>query len=263
MKKYWLIFFLTIKEYFSYRVNFLIWRFRVFLSFLIIFFLWSSVFQSVKSFGQYSFPEFISYIFFANLIGNFVLATRTVDVAGEITNGNIINLLIRPVSFFKYYLARDLADKLLNLFFVVIEIALLIFLLHPPLILPQGLSNFLIGGYFLVIGMAISFLLSLLISFVGFWSHEVWGPRFIFMILVFLFSGNYFPLDVLPNHIFKIFLITPFPYLFYLPTQIFYGRFFLINFQTLFFSLFWFLILIFSVKYVWQKGNQSYNFFGR
>lgn len=108
-------------------------------------------------------------------MGNFVLGTRTVDIAGEIVNGEIVNKLLKPVSFFKYYLTRDLADKLLNLVFVVFELWLIKIIFKPNLILPSfNLINFVLFMIFFVIGALISFYLSLIISFIGFWSHEVW-----------------------------------------------------------------------------------------
>jgi len=264
MLKYWLVFWLTIKEYFVYRINFVIWRLRVFLNFLITFFLWEAVFEKQIRFGTYNKAEFISYIFFANLIANFVLGTRTVDIAGEIVNGEIINKLLKPISFFKYYLTRDLADKTLNLVFVLFELSLVITIFKPPLLLPSfNLVNILLFIFFFFLGTMISFYLSLIISFIGFWSHEVWGPRFIFMIVVFMLSGIYFPLDLLPKAAFNLFFLTPFPYLFYLPTQVFFGRFYLLNFYIVFLGIFWFFLIGFVCFYLWRLGNRHYHFFGR
>lgn len=264
MRKYWLIFWLTIKEYFVYRLNFLIWRFRVVLNFLITFFLWRAVFENQSRFGVYNKTQFISYIFFSNLIANFVLGTRTVDVAGEIINGEIVNKLLKPISFFKYYFTRDLADKLLNFVFVVFELWLIKIIFKPSLTLPSfNLINFVLFLIFFIIGTLISFYLSLIISFIGFWSHEVWGPRFIFMIVVFMISGIYFPLDLLPKSIFNLFLKTPFPYLFYLPTQVFFGRNHLLSPTVIFFALFWLFLTSFFCFYLWRLGNRSYYFFGR
>jgi ABC-2 type transport system permease protein len=263
MQKYWLVFWLTIKEYFVYRINFILWRLRVFLNFLVTFFLWTSVFDATFRFGSYNKPQLLSYIFFANIISNFVLGTRTVDIAGDIINGTIMNYLLKPINFFHYYLTRDLADKLLNLFFVVFEVWLLIFLFHPPIFFPHSLIFVFWFLIFLTIGTLIGFYINLSISFLGFWSNEVWAPRFLFMTVVFLLSGSYFPLDLLPSTIYFLFLLTPFPYLFYLPTQILLGRLNLINPTVIIASFFW---LVFSWRFahqLWLKGNKNYNFFGR
>lgn len=263
MRKYWLIFTTTIKEYFVYRLNFLIWRLRVFLGFLITFFLWFSVFENRFTFGSYTKTQLLSYIFFANIVSNFVLGTRTIDVASDIINGTIMNYLLRPISFFKYYFSRDLADKLLNLVFVVFEVWLLIILFHPPIIIPQSTINYLASIIFLIVGTLISFYISLCLSFIGFWSNEIWAPRFLFLTSVFFLSGSYFPLDLLPKPVYQLMLITPFPYLFYLPTQVFLGKFYLINPVVIISSLFWLVFFGFFASWLWIKGNRGYNFFGR
>ncbi len=263
MQKYFLIFWLTIKEYFVYRVNFVIWRFRVFLSFLVTFFLWTSVFDRATRFGTYDKSQLITYIFFVNIISNFVLGTRTIDIAGDIINGTIMNYIIKPINFFRYYLVRDLADKLLNLFFVFLEVWIIIILFHPQLFLPLNTYSSIFATCFLIIGTLIGFYINLCISFVGFWSNEVWAPRFLFMTVVFLISGSYFPLDLLPSTLYNLFLLTPFPYLFYLPTQIFLGRLELITPFIVATSLFWLVATWFAARYLWIRGNKNYNFFGR
>lgn len=263
MYKYWLVFWLTIKEYFVYRLNFIIWRLRVFLNFLITFFLWFSVFENRFTFGAYSKINLLSYIFLVNIISNFVLGTRTVDIASEIINGSIMDYILKPISFFKYYLTRDLADKLLNLIFVVIEVSIIFFLFKPPLTFHLTPNTYLSTIIFLTIGTLISFYISLCLSFIGFWSNEVWAPRFLFLTSVFFLSGLYFPLDLLPSPLYHLFLLTPFPYLFYLPTQLFLGKISLINSTVIISSFFWLVFFSLFARWLWIKGNRSYNFFGR
>ena len=263
MGKYWLVFATTIKEYFTYRVNFIIWRLRVFLGFLITFFLWFSVFENRSEFGSYTKTSLISYIFFANIIANFVLGTRTIDIASDIINGTIMNYILKPISFFKYYLARDLADKLLNLIFVIAEVTIIFILFKPPLYLPLTPNSYLLTTIFLAIATLISFCISLCLSFIGFWSNEIWAPRFLFLTSVFFLSGLYFPLDLLPSTLYRLFLLTPFPYLFYLPTQLFLGKLYLINPLVVVSSLLWLVFFGFLAHFLWLKGNRSYNFFGR
>jgi len=263
MRKYWLVFTTTLKEYFVYRLNFVIWRVRVFLGFLITFFLWFSVFENRFTFGSYTKTQLLSYIFFANIVSNFVLGTRTIDIASDIINGTIMNYILKPISFFKYYLSRDLADKLLNLVFVVFEVWFLFILFRPPIIIPQSTIYHLISIIFLIIGTLISFFISLSLSFIGFWSNEIWSPRFLFLTTVFFISGSYFPLDLLPSRIYDLLILTPFPYLFYFPTQLFLGKFHLINPIVIISSAFWLIFFGFFTQWLWLKGNRSYSFFGR
>jgi len=265
MSKYFSVFTLTLKEYFAYRLNFLIWRLRVFISFLIPFFLWLTVTKQVKNFAGYEKESVISYFFFSHILSYFILGTRTIDIASQIQNGEIINLLLKPVSFFNYYFFRDLADKILNFALSFLEITIFFFIFSYSL--PQlNLQFFLPFVFFLLIGLFLSFYLNLLISFLGFWSTEVWAPRFIFFILISILSGSFFPLDVLPKKLFSLIILTPFPYLFFLPVKMIVSPQTLINkinFNFLMImSIFWSIILFFLSRFLWQKGLRSFSFWG-
>src|SRR3989338_11694161 len=106
MKKYLAVFLVTIKEYFVYRLNFILWRFRVVLNILLPLFLWSAVFDKSAVVGNYNMSQFISYLVYGNLIGTFVFGTRTFDISSDINDGKIINTLLKPVSFFNYHFAK-------------------------------------------------------------------------------------------------------------------------------------------------------------
>ncbi len=263
MRKYLEVFRTTLSQYFAYRLNFILWRFRMVLNLFIIYFLWQSVFEGKSSLFGYSKTQMLSYILLSSLISNFVLATRTVDIAGEIISGNIINYILKPISFFKYYFARDLTDKILNIFFAVVEISLIIILFKPPVYLQNNFFIYIPFVIFIFLGTLISFFISLNLSFIGFWSNEVWAPRFIYFILVFFLSGTYFPLDILPKPIYYFLLLTPFPYFYYLPTKIYLRG---INYN-LFFEIVvcsvWVYLSYYLAKFFWRKGLKSYSFFGR
>mgnify|MGYP001054815035 CR=1 FL=1 len=266
MSKYLAVLTITLKEYFAYRFNFIIWRIRVIIGFLIPFFLWLTVTKQVKNFAGYEEKTIISYFFFTHLLSYFILGTRTVDITGQIQNGEIINLLLKPISFFRYYFFRDLADKILNFSLSFLEINLFFFFFSLPS--PSfNLQFFWLFLFFLLIGLFLSFFLNLLLSFLGFWSTEVWAPRFIFYVLISILSGSLFPLDLLPKKIFSLILLTPFPYLFFLPVKIISSPETLINKIDLNFLFFmassWLIVLFFSSKFFWQKGLKSFSFWGR
>jgi len=266
MNKYFSVFILTLKEYFAYRLNFLIWRLRVVIAFLIPFFLWLTITKQIKTFEGYEEKSIISYFFFSHLLSYFILGTRTVDISNQIQNGEIINLILKPMSFFRYYFFRDLADKILNLLFSFFEI----FIFFKVFFIPFPSTNFQFLPFFfifLTLGLFLSFYLNLLISFLGFWSTETWAPRFIFFILISILSGSFFPLDVLPKNLFYLILATPFSYLFFIPVKMISEPKTLVNkvdVEFIFFiAIFWLIIIFFTTRLLWQKGLKSFSFWGR
>lgn len=260
MKKYLTIIKTTFKEYATYRLNFLLWRLRTFFNLLIIISIWEASLPQNNSYPNLILKKnyFLSYFVYAITISYLILGTRTSDIAGEINSGTIINLLLKPVSFFKYYFFKDIADKTINLFFAIMEAMVVINFLKINLIFPK---NIFLGALFLVNGIFISFFINLLLSFIGFWSREVWAPRFLFVVIVSFFSGSFFPLDILPSVIYQSLLLTPFPYLYYLPTKILLGE--KINLMIAFSSFFWVFAFYYLTKKVFIKGLKNFSYWGR
>ena len=172
-----------------------------------------------------------------------------------------MNLLLKPFSIFGYYAATDAADKITNVLFGLTEFALIVHFFKIPLVAPQQIGWFLL---FLASAIFISFSINLMLSFVGFWTAEVWAPRFLFMMLVTFVSGAYFPLDLLPPLAYRILLFTPFPYLYFMPTKILIDGIQNTYFtQQIICSLSWAIGLFFLAKIMWKKGIKDFSFWGR
>ena len=263
MRAYLEIFRTTIAEYLVYRLSFVLWRVRTIITLLIRYYLWLAIFEKTPVIFGYTESHMLTYILLSSVISHLVLSTKTADVAGEIVGGKIINYILKPVSFFKYQIAKDLADKFLNISFAVFEIAILIFLLKPPLFLQTDITMYIYMIYFVIIGLIISFFINISLSFIGFWTPEVWGPRFIFFMLILFFSGTYFPLDILPTPLYYATFLTPFPYFFFLPSRIYLG---LPPNHLVVFAIFgavWVFISYYATKQLWLKGVRQFSFFGR
>ena len=242
-----------------YRLNFILWRVRSVLQLLLIYFVWWTVFQSQDQVFGYTNSSILTYILVAALIRAIVLSSRTTSVANQINDGSVVNFLVKPLGFIKFYLAQDLADKLLNIFFVIIEISLLIILLKPEIIIQNNPIIILLFLLAAILGMILYFCISFIISLTAFWVENSWGPLFILTIILEGFSGGMFPLDILPKSIFSILMLTPFPYLIYFPSKIYLGNMhyfeLLYGFMVLFF---WVIASFFLMYYVLRSGLKHY-----
>ncbi|MFN4212762.1 MAG: ABC transporter permease [Microgenomates group bacterium] len=263
MKKYLKIFQLSLLQYFVYRLNFILWRVRNILTLIFLYFFWTSVFVHRPLIFSYSSDKLVTYILLVNLLSSIVLGTRTADVASEIRSGDLANYLIKPFSFFKFIITKEAADKLINFLFSLFEIILLAIIFQPKIFIQENIFNYLMFFLTLIVAIVISFSISLTISFIAFWSAEIWAPRFIFFVLVTSLAGTFFPLDVLPLPIYNLLLLTPFPYLIYFPTKIYLHGFSGPQVVPLIISLIWFLILYQTMLAIWRKGIKNYSAYGR
>lgn len=263
MEKYLKIFQITTAQYFVYRLSFVLWRIRNFFNLIFLYFLWTSVFHNQKIVFSYTIEKLITYIVLINILGAIVLGTRTSDVTNDILNGDIANYFLKPVSFFKFVLTKEIADKLINFLFSLIEIFILLLAFQPKVFFQTNLGVYFVFALTLIIGGAISFFISLSLSFIAFWSNEVWAPRFIYTTIVTLIAGTFFPLDVLPKQIYNFLLFTPFPYLVYLPSKIFISGFSPTLIFPLFISIVWCIILYKLTIIIWKSGIKNYSAYGK
>ena len=264
MKKYWIVIKNTWDETFTYRLNFTMWRVRVVLQLLTMYFFWLSITnQSAHIFG-YTQNLMITYILGTSLIGSIVLSSRTSDVGDNINRGDLSIFLIRPINYFLYWFSRDIGDKAMNILFSVSELTILFLILNPPWFLQQNINFILLSLIACLLALFLYFLINLLLGFIGFWSPEVWGPRFIFYIIVTFFAGGLFPLDILPKPIFNFFQYLPFTYLMYFPLKIYLGQ---LGYPEILRGLsvcfIWIILMYFIVQTVWLKGLKSYTAQGR
>jgi ABC-2 type transport system permease protein len=259
MNKYLVVLKISFLEYLSYRLNFILWRFRSLLSILITYYLWQAVFFNSEMILGYKRSEMLTYIVLINFITSISQSSQTFKIASEINTGALSALLIKPVNYFGFNISRDLSDKLINIISSTIEIVLLFFFLKVPFVF-QG--NFQILVYFLlaiIMSSVLFFEINVILSFVGFWSLDAWAPRFIFYILIAFLSGTFFPLDILSTNIYQLLNLLPFPYLVFFPLKIYLGNFnndFL--YRGLFISSVWSFILAFLMKFIWNKGLKIY-----
>ncbi len=263
MKKYFEVFRTTFEEYFAYRLDFLMWRFRMVLSLLIVYFFWTSIFDKHDYLFGYSKIQMVTYIIISTLIQNFVTATRTDDVSDEIESGHIINRILKPASFFTYQAFRDLADKATNMLFGVIEISILIYLFKPVVIFQHDPLTLFVVFSLAILGAFIGFYINLIFSFLAFWTSETWAPSFIFTILLGFLGGEYFPLDILPKPIYTLLLMTPFPYLYFLPAKTYTSGLSTFSLLGVIICAAWALVFYWIAKFMWKKGLKSYSFFGQ
>lgn len=244
----------------AYRLNFVLWRIRTVLQFLLVYFIWWTIFQTQSEIFGYKEQTILTYILLIAVIRAIVLSSRANDIMNKINDGSIANFLLRPIGLIRYYFAQDMADKLLNCFFMVFEITLIILLFKPDIVLQKDFVTLTLFVSAILLGLTAWFFINIIIGLMAFWVENSWGPLFLLMIFMEGLGGGLFPIDILPKQVFDFLMVTPFPYLIYFPAKVYIGGF--NNTQlVLYFSIFifWVLILRLLMKWVLKKGLRYYS----
>ena len=264
MKKLYLIAVLSYQEYTEYRLNFLLWRLRSFLFFITLIFFWQAIYGSQETFAGYSKEQMLTYVVASAFLRSLIFGTRTGSIASEIRDGSLTKLITKPLNVFAFWSARDIADKFLNTIFAIVEIGLVLFIFKITLFVPQDITSITLSILMVVLATILYFLISLLLSFVAFWTDDIWAIRFLFgYIFLDFFSGSIFPLDVLPSWLTKILYFTPFPYMLYFPIKVWLEQITLAqSLQALVVTTFWIIVTFFVVHTVWKRGTRNYGAYG-
>lgn len=263
LNKYGTLLSISWQNGFVYRVSLLLWRLRNFLSSVMALTVWQVIFANQGNVFGYTQDEMITYIFLVGLAQSIVLATTLHGLAERVYNGDITYQLLKPINLFGYLGMQDVADKLKNVAFVVIE-TLLLFLLFVPVLPSVTAPTFLLATVWLLGGAVLNFLINLLFGAIGFYSPDSWGPKFLFFVLLEATAGQLFPLDILPQFIQNILYLTPFPYLSYAQIQLLVGRVSTPEMVWNSVALLGWLIGLGSLTWlVWRRGIRDYEAAGR
>lgn len=264
MHKYWQVAKITFSETTAYRLNFVMWRIRVVLQLLTIYFLWQAILPANAMILGYDQSQILTYILGTSLIWSFVVASRSHSIADEINDGSLSNFLLKPINYFFYHYFRDLGDKAMNILFTIAELSLIYFILKPPIFIQTNVNYLILSLICIFFALTLYFFINFLLGMVGFISPEVWAPRFIFFIVIGFFAGSYFPLDILPEGIFAVFRFLPFTYLLYFPLKIYLGQ---LTFNQalfgIFITIFWIVIFVLIDRFAWKRGLRLYTSLGR
>ncbi len=264
MPKYLTLAKITLEEYLVYRLNFVLWRFRSFVSFLTLFFFWLAIYGNRGEFLGYQKSQMLTYVVGIAFLRSVILGSRSVDLGGQIRSGELTKIVLRPLGIFSFWFSRDLVDKLLNIFFTLLELGIVLTVFKFPFWFPTKAETYIIFILLVILALFLYFFLSFVISAIAFWTEEVWATRWLFgVIFLEFFAGAFFPIDVLPIWLQKIIYLTPFPYLVFFPLKIWLEQISrAMAIQAILVCAGWLGVFWWLAKVLWQKGAKNYGAYG-
>jgi len=263
MGKYWAIFKITWQNAVEYRMEFLAHMVLGLITLLVMYFIWSAVFEGRTYLGNYTFSSMMTYLVMVRFL-HFVRRTSPVRIiADEIKEGKISAYLIKPVSYLRWWLAAFLAERIFESILRILMLFVFL-ILFPKIFNFPGTFNFLVILFFIGISLVLNYLFNLLISLFAFFVTDVRLFRSTVIMACDFFAGSLIPIDLMPGVLKKIGLLLPFQFWIYFPIKLYQGDLTqnqIVGGMSLLFV--WLLIFIFIVKYLWQKGIRTYEAIGQ
>ena len=220
--------------------------------------LWLAVFRGsgrteLAGFGETHYLAYALWAaFVARVTSTWMYEFRMVE---EIESGSVNGVLVRPISFFEYYLSQFMGYKLATtLLSLLIPVAAVLYFDLPGDLrrVPAVLLHL---TYYLVLVHVMSFC----VATAAFRLNKSYSLTVAKNLALWLFSGELFPIDLLPSAWKQFMLALPFANSVYIPVAYLTGRgdgqLLLQGFLTTTYGLIFFGAL---AAYLWRSGLKTY-----
>ena len=247
-----------------YRWNFLIRCVGSFLPLLCSMFLWGAVFENKETFGNYTYAMMISYFMLIMILDSLTSPTEDdFQIANEIKDGLINQVLLKPLDYFTYRLTLYISAR--SAYIAVAAIPLLILsLLLTDYLKAIPFAQTALPAIVAVIGSALlQFLMTYTTAMLAFWLLDIGSVVFIVYSVEYLAGGHIFPLDVLSTQLYSVCMALPFAYQYYFPVAVCMGT--LKGDAMMYgFMMQWFWIIFFYLfaQAMWRRGLRAYTAVG-
>lgn len=250
---------LELRKMLAYRLDFWITFFgTVVVQFLVAYCLWSVVFssQGLQEIQGYSFPALLLYYLLVPLLERIFCLHSWDIISTEIYDGSLSRYLVYPVSPFLYKLSLRLAAVLIGTMQTVLVLWVYQAFQHEKLL---SLPWVLLGLGVAWISSYLVFTFMFLIDLIAFWAENVWNVQVMLRLTMQIAGGALLPLTLFPQAVRDFLMLTPFPYIYSFPAEVFLGRISLDQLpRVLSIQCFWAVFLTFCCFVVFRRGLRSF-----
>lgn len=244
----------------TYRANIVLWFLTAVFQMVFLLYLWIAVYGSGGKIGDYSFQELFTYYILQLIIYQVAATFISWDIIQEIKDGYFSQYLLKPVSYFKWQFAGNLSFKAAEIVFSISGLILVILAVQKYLLPPISMLTLFHTIILTIFSAILSFLLEFIIGITAFWIVNAYNLRMLVSVFNRFFSGSLIPLVLLPRPLMAISRFLPFPFLSYVPVQVYLGKADVAN--AYFGMFFWILSATIFAHYFFKLGVKRYEAVG-
>ena len=260
------VFALGVQNTVVYRWNFLMRAAVSLVPLVSTYFVWGAAFHgaSGSTIVGYSYQTMMAYYFTLVLLDSFTAPTEDdFQIASDIRDGKISQLLLKPLNYFLYRFLLFLSGRLIYIAVAALPLALLLWWFRA-FFAGVPVERTLLPAAFAFAGSAVlQFTISFATGLIAFWLLEVGSVVFMLFSFEYLAGGHVFPLDLLPEPWRSVAMASPFGYEYFFPAAVFLGR---ITGPALWWGLLgqlaWIGALLGVAGGVWKLGLRKYTAVG-
>ncbi len=219
--------------------------------------LWISLFSTgVQTIGGFSKTEYLSYVIWASFIARITVSWMyEFKMLEEIESGSINSILVRPMSFFEYYLSQLLGYKAITTFISLLVPISVVLIFDLPTDFKKLPLVILLALYYLIFIHCLGFF----ISTFAFYLTKIHSFIVAKNLALWLLSGELIPLDLAPEPYRTWLYNLPFANAVYIPAGYLAGRvdekLLFHGFTTVTYSI---AIMLVINHFAWRLGIRKY-----
>ena len=262
--KYRHVFNVGLQSNIVYRWNFAMRAAFSLVHLVFVFILWGAAYRGETEIGGFSLEQTLTY-FVSLLVLQFFIGAFSEDyeISEEIRSGLINQFLTKPINYFVYRFTIFVSARLVSGLLALVQLTLALPLIGDYLTFPDEVWRLVLGLPAVFMSAMIQFTIAYIFGMLTFWFLEIQSFVILSMTIETLLGGQVFPLDLLPDTIYRISQFLPYYYQMYFPAAIFTGR---IDYasasQGLIIQAFWVVALLVIAQILWRRGLHQHTAVG-
>ncbi|MBI5691095.1 MAG: ABC-2 family transporter protein [Verrucomicrobia bacterium] len=263
-EKYRQAFLVGLQSNIVYRWNFAVRGFFSLFHLAVVFILWGAAFAGTDSIGGFDLRQTLTY-FVTLLVLQFFISAFNEDyqISEEIRNGLINQFLLKPINYFLYRFSIFVAARLVSGALILLPLIGALPVIHDSLSFPSEPWRLGVALPALAMSALIQFSIAYCFGMLTFWFLEIQGFVILSMAVEAVLGGQIFPLDLMPEPIFRAAQYLPFYYQMYFPGAILTGRLGLADaLQGLAIQAVWVAVLLVANQILWARGLRRHTAVG-
>jgi ABC-2 type transport system permease protein len=263
-EKYRQAFLVGLQSNLVYRWNFAVRGFFSLFHLAVVFILWGAAFAGSERIGGFDLRQTLTY-FVTLLVLQFFISAFNEDyqISEEIRNGLINQFLLKPINYFLYRFSIFVAARLVSGVLILLPLLCAFPVIRDYLTFPLDGWRLAVGLPALALSALIQFSIAYCFGMLTFWFLEIQGFVILSMAVEAVLGGQIFPLDLMPEPIFRASQYLPFYYQMYFPAAIITGRIDLPTAgQGLAIQTGWVLVLLAVNHLLWVRGLRRHTAVG-
>lgn len=244
---------LELKSYSIFRANVLFGFISIALNSLILFSLWTNLYQDRTSIEGVTKDQMLLYAFISTAFSLLLETNAMKDIEKKLISGDIAYYISLPLQYPNLVLLRSIAETSVNVLTKILPYSIVIwlFMRNKQLSIenPQYFVLSLALGYVVFLFYELSF------RIIAFWTEEISGIIHLRKYITLLLSGSFIPLWFFPDWLEVFLRYLPFQAIFHVPLAISIGKidgYELLPAITV--QICWIIIFVFITISIWNRA---------